>query len=168
MSSFALEVLTPERSLFAGPAEGLVLRAGDGDMTVLDGHTSLVSSVQPCDVRIDQPEGAALHVAVHGGFLQVDTAPGAAAGIPGVEAGEGPLAGFSTRVTLLAGVAERSDEIDVERARRALAEAEAALSELPGPAGEGGAEELVAERSRLEATVRRAELRLAVAGAARA
>ena len=69
----------------------------------------------PGVVRVEQADGAQLRLAVHGGFLQVDTSPGAAAGL--AEA-DGPLPGLSTRVTVLAGVAELAEEIDVPRAER--------------------------------------------------
>lgn len=176
MAAFPLEVVTPEEGLFAGPALALVLRTDEGDMTVLDGHTSLVASVVPSDVRIDHEDGTSVHLAVHGGFLEVDTSPGAAEKAPAAEwaAGGGapPVKGLSTRVTLLAGVAELADRIDVARARRAKEEAEARLAELGGPAaldrataGEGtAAEERTHEAAELAAASARAELRLKVAG----
>jgi len=150
---FALEVVTPEGLLVDIAASAVVLRTAEGDMTVLDGHTSLVAAVVPGLVRVDPVEGDPLRLAVHGGFLQVDTAP-AEGGIGG-----GALA---TRVTLLAGVAERADEIDVERARAAR---EAALSRLgesgrsregeesdhPGDEGTPEAQDLARAELRLEA-----------------
>ncbi len=152
--AFALQVLTPERVLVDGPASALVLRSSDGDMTVLEGHTSLVAEVVPCVVRVDPDEGDPIRLAVHGGFLQVDTRPG----------GEGP-SGLATTVALVAGVAEPVAEIDVERARRARDEAEAELARLSGGQAEEGRERSAEERAAL-AALARAELRLEAAGAA--
>src|ERR1700677_942901 len=45
-------------------------------------------------------DGPPLRLAVHGGFLEVDTSPGAA---DGFAEGDGPLPGLSTKVTVLAG-----------------------------------------------------------------
>jgi F0F1-type ATP synthase epsilon subunit len=102
---------------------------------------------------------------VHGGYVQVDTSPGAAEGLA---EGDGPLPGLSTRVTLLAGIAELSEEIDVPRAERARDEAAQRVAELRS--GRGGASDLpegtdapdVALRQAEEA-LGRAELRLRVA-----
>ena len=60
---------------------------------------------------------------MHGGFLQVDTSPGAAEGLA---EGDGPLPGLSTRVTVLAGIAELAEEIDVPRAEAARERRDAA------------------------------------------
>jgi F-type H+-transporting ATPase subunit epsilon len=151
---FPLRVVTPERVLFETDAQALVLRSSSGDMTVLDGHTSLVAGVVPGVVRIDRAEGEPVRLAVHGGFLQVDTVPGG---------GEGP-AGLSTRVALIAGVAELVTEIDVERARRAREAAETELAELRSTRTDEGEQAGAAEEAALAAT-RRAELRLEAVGA---
>ena len=162
---FGVEVVTPERALLAGPATAVMLRTSTGEMTVLDGHTALVGDVVPGLVRVEQPDGTLLRLAVHGGFIQVDTRPGAADGL--IEGGEGgPLAGMTTRVTMLAGVAERAEDIDVPRAERAQEEATQRVAELQ--AGRGGqvAEEGESGDSDLqqaEAALARAELRLSVA-----
>jgi F-type H+-transporting ATPase subunit epsilon len=124
---FGLEVVTPEQSLFAGGATSVVLATSDGALTVLDGHTPLVGDVVPCQLRVEQAEGDTLHMAVHGGFVQVDTSPGAAEGLA---EGDGPLPGLSTRVTVLAGVAELAQEIDVPRAEAAKEAAQQRVSEL--------------------------------------
>ena len=110
---FGVEVVTPEQSLVAGGATSVVLATSEGALTVLDGHTPLVGDVVPGLVKVTLADGAALRLAVHGGFLQVDTSPGAAEGLA---EGDGPLPGLSTRVTVLAGMAELAEEIDVPRA----------------------------------------------------
>ena len=96
---FQVAVVTPEERLVDTAARSVVLRSSDGDLTVLDGHTPLVADVVPGEVRVEPAEGEALHLAVHGGYLQVDTGP-----TP--ETAEGAVAVRTTRVTLLAGVAE--------------------------------------------------------------
>ena len=102
-----------------------------------------------------------MRLAVHGGFLQVDTSPGAAEGLA---EGDGPLPGLSTRVTVLAGVAELASEIDVPRAEQAREQAAQRVSELSagrGPAAEDVDEDL--ELADAEGALARAELRIAVA-----
>jgi F-type H+-transporting ATPase subunit epsilon len=152
---FALEVVTADRLLVDTTAQALVLRTTEGDMTVLDGHTSLVAAVVPGIVRVDPVEGEPVKLAVHGGFLQVDTGP--------EEESEGP-SGLTTRVTLLAGVAELASEIDVERARRAKEAAEMRLGEVrPERVEEDNRAESV-EETEAVAALARAELRLELAG----
>lgn len=164
---FGVTVVTPEERLVDVRGRSVVLRSSDGDLTVLDGHTPLVTDVVPGEVRVEPEEGDTLHLAVHGGYLQVDTGP-----VPGAE-GAAPVR--STRVTLLAGVAELRDKIDVARAERARDDAETRLEELRAAAGRAGggaegtpvaaapsAEE--AELALAEAALRRAQVRLEVAG----
>jgi len=157
----ALSVVTPEEVLVDTEATAVVLRSSDGDLTVLDGHTPLVTDVVPGEVRVESEGSPVLRLAVHGGFLQVETGPGP-------DGGE-----RRTRVTLLAGTAERADEIDVARAERAKAAAEAELAASPGrasgasgPASGSGADDsqhVPAEILAAEAALRRAEVRLEVA-----
>ena len=158
---FGLEVVTPEQSLVAGGAKAVVLATSEGDLTVLDGHTPLVGDVVPGLVKVDLADGTELRLAVHGGFLQVDTSPGAAEGLA---EGDGPLPGLSTRVTVLAGVAELASEIDVPRAEQARDRAAQRVSDLGG--GRGQAAEDADEDLELAAAqgaLARAELRIAVA-----
>ena len=159
---FGVEVVTPEQSLFAGGARSVVLATSDGALTVLDGHTPLVGDVVPCELKVEQVEGELLRVAVHGGFLQVDTSPGAAAGLA---EGDGPLPGLSTRVTVLAGIAELADEIDVARAEQARDNATQRVNDLQAGRGVASGEEVEVdvELSEAQGSLTRAELRLAVA-----
>ena len=167
--AFQVAVVTPEARLLEMPAKALVLRSSDGFLTVLDGHTPIVTDVVPCDVRVDPEEGDPLHLAVHGGYLQVETGE---LDSPHPE-GAGP-AERSTRATLLAGVAELAADIDVARAESAKEAAEARADELraagarkPGE-GDDGDQEVTPEGLELaesEAAVARASLRLEVAEA---
>jgi F-type H+-transporting ATPase subunit epsilon len=158
---FGVEVVTPEQSLYAGGARAVVLATSDGALTVLDGHTPLVGDVVPCELRLEEADGNVQRLAVHGGFLQVDTSPGAAEGLA---EGDGPLPGLSTRVTVLAGVAERAEEIDIERADRARETSAQRLSDLnAGRAAAGEDLEEDVAVSEAESALARAELRLAVA-----
>ncbi len=161
---FGVEVVTPEQSLYAGGARSVVLATSDGALTVLDGHTPLVGDIVPCELKLEQPDGPLLRFALHGGFLQVDTSPHAAEGLA---EGDGPLPGLSTRVTVLAGIAELSEEIDVTRAEQARDSANQRVNELQSGRG-GSGEEVEVDLELLEArgSLERAELRLSVAAGA--
>jgi F-type H+-transporting ATPase subunit epsilon len=144
MATFPASVVTPERILIdEEPVAAVYLRTDDGDIAFLPGHTPLVGSVVPGMVRLEDEHGVQRRLAVHGGFVQVDP----------------------ERVTILTPVAELAEEIDVDRARRALEEAERQVGEAgSGPAagdeGEAGADLRLVEAV---AAKRRAEVRLLVA-----
>jgi len=165
--SFAVELVTPEVSLFAGPATAVVLRTSIGALTIMAGHAPFVGDVVPGEVKVERDGEPTLHVAVHGGYLQVDTSPDAAEGVQGGD--ESPIPGLQTRATLLLAVAELAEDIDVARAQEALAVAQQRLDQLRcGRAGGSGADgdeaSVAAEVVVVEASVRRAEVRLQVAG----
>lgn len=129
------ELVTPERVLYSGEAEFVVMRTEGGEVMFLPNHAPFVGAVDICVVRVapagteipgsspDQGSGRAeeeVRAAVHGGFVHV----------------------ADNRVLVLASVAELAGEIDVERARRALDAAEAAIGAGrdggPGAGGAGG------------------------------
>ena len=153
-SLFQINVVTPERILLTGMASEVFLRTGEGDLAFLAGHTPLVGTVLPGVVRIVRPEGDEVRVAVHGGFTQVEQ------GV--VVEGDGDDAVTASRVTLLIGVAELAEEIDVDRARAALEAAEARLAELGGSPNRAPAEDEQVDPELVEAdaAVRRAQVRL--------
>ncbi len=150
-SLLQINLVTPERILLGGMATEVLLRTGEGDATFLAGHTPLVGTVQPGVVRVVRPEGDVVRIAVHGGFTQVEQ------NVP-LDDGEDT----SSRVTLLVGVAELAEEIDIDRARVALEAAEARVTELGGASNrtpvEG--EESDPELVEAEAAVLRAQVRL--------
>jgi F-type H+-transporting ATPase subunit epsilon len=156
---FGVEIVTPEQSLFAGGATSIVLATSEGALTVLDGHTPLVGDVVHCEVKVEQADGELVRLAVHGGFLQVDTSPGAAEGLA---EGDGPLPGLSTRVTVLAGVAELASEIDVPRAEEARERAAQRVNDLSAGRGQEDVDGDL-ELADAEGELVRAQLRIAVA-----
>jgi F-type H+-transporting ATPase subunit epsilon len=152
---FTVKLVTPERILLDGLASEVILRTGEGDITILDGHTPVVGSVEPGVVRVVREDGIVERVAVHGGFLQVEQH---------VPDESGDNASDGTRVTLLVGVAELAEEIDSERARAALEAAEARVAELASSGRSTGAatddEEPDADLAEAEASQLRAQVRL--------
>lgn len=93
-------LVSPERILWEGEASMVILRTAAGDIAFLNDHAPLVGALQIGRVRITPAEGGAEVVAaVHGGFVEVK----------------------NNRVTILSDVAELAEDIDVARAREALA-----------------------------------------------
>lgn len=151
---FTIKLVTPERILLDGMASEVILRTGEGDITILDGHTPVVGSVEPGVVRVVREDGSVERAAVHGGFIQVEQHVPAESGDDGTD---------GTRVTLLVGVAELAEEIDSERARVALEAADARVAELVSAGrGTGTADddEPDAELAEAEASQLRAQVRL--------
>jgi F-type H+-transporting ATPase subunit epsilon len=142
--SFPASIVTPERVLLEDEeVEAVILRTDTGDATFLANHAPLVGAVVPGLCRLQREDGTEERLAVHGGFVQVG----------------------DNRVVVLAPIAELADEIDVERAQRALEAAEARLADATGgragPTGEEeGADPEVAEA---EAAAQRARVRIEVA-----
>ena len=136
-----VEIVTPETALWRGEANALIARSSDGDFTILPQHTETVGDIVAGVVRVQTNEGE-LAFAVHGGYFQVG---------PGDVEGE-------TRATVLAGVAERTTDIDVVRAQAAKERAEAELAAMTKGDAEDHANFYLAQSS-----LERAELRLRAA-----
>lgn len=144
MATFPSSLVTPERVVFEEEVAAVMLRTAVGDATYLAGHTPLVGAIVPGLVRFEHADGTIDRVAVHGGFVHVKP--------------EG--------VTVLAPVAEREQDIDVERARRALEAAEHTVAEAAGRGSGTGEDDLGATGELVEAqgAVLRAQVRIEVAG----
>ncbi|HEV3187163.1 MAG TPA: ATP synthase F1 subunit epsilon [Acidimicrobiales bacterium] len=141
MATLTVEIVSPEKALWAGQANALIARSSEGNFTILPQHTQTVGDIVSSIVRVETTEGE-IAFAVHTGYFQVG---------PGLAEGE-------TLATVLAGVAERTTEIDVARAQAAK---EVAESQLAG-ASKGDQEDSVAYLIAL-AALERAELRLRAA-----
>ncbi|HEY5439346.1 MAG TPA: ATP synthase F1 subunit epsilon [Acidimicrobiales bacterium] len=137
MATLKVEIVTPEAPLWVGQATELVARSSEGWFTVLPEHMDMVGDVVSSVVRVGTDEGE-IAIAVHGGFFQVG---------PGETDDE-------TLATVLAGIAERVDEIDVARAQAAKAAAEAEI------AADVRNDQETAESTLAKAALERAELRL--------
>jgi len=138
MTTLFVEIVTPEAALWSGEAQSLSARSSDGDFTILPQHTSTVGDLVPGVVRVTTHDGE-LSFCVHGGYFQVgpDDAPDV------------------TRATVLAGIAEKTTEIDVARAQTAKEAAEAQLAAV----SRGESVDAINERLAQDALAR-AQLRL--------
>jgi F-type H+-transporting ATPase subunit epsilon len=163
--TLGVEIVTPEEALFAGEAKALLTATSLGDLTIMADHAEMIGDVAPGVVRIETPEGETLSIAVHGGFLQVTTGPGAAVGlVEGTTETE-----RTTRATILAGIAEFATGIDLTRAEQSKQEAEARLAELraqtgrPADGDDATLSSHYVELAEAEASLARAELRISTA-----
>jgi F-type H+-transporting ATPase subunit epsilon len=106
-STIKLEVVTPERLLVSADVDEVIAPGYEWEFGVLPEHTFFLAILSIGVLRYRR--GSEIKkVAVGGGFAEVTP----------------------ERMVVLADVAEKADEIDVERARRAHARAETALKEV--------------------------------------
>ena len=100
-----LKLLVPTRAAASREVDSINLTAMEGEVGILPGHAALLAALKPGPAAVR--DGSAVeHWAL----------------------GEGVLEIHDDVVTVLARSAERSDEIDVDRARRRLAEREAEIA----------------------------------------
>ena len=100
-TSLALEIVTPDRAIVSQQVDEVQLPGADGYFGVLPGHTPLLASLQVGEMwyRTGQERH---YLAIAFGFAEV----------------------LPDRVTVLAQIAERAQEIDVARAEEAKKRAE--------------------------------------------
>jgi F-type H+-transporting ATPase subunit epsilon len=107
-TKLTLEIVTPDRALLREEVDEVVVPGSEGEFGVLPGHTPMLSTLQIGELWYRQgPEKHYLAIAF--GFVEV----------------------LPDRVTVLAQVGERAQEIDVQRAERAKQRAEQRLSQAP-------------------------------------
>jgi F-type H+-transporting ATPase subunit epsilon len=129
--TFAFEILTLQQLFLQEQVRFVIAPGQEGVFEVLPNHAEFVFALKPGPMRIRTPEGKDEHVAVGTGFLVVQ----------------------KERTTVLTRSAERPEDIDVERARRAKERAEQRLQEKASDANQ----------ARAQAALQRALARLRVA-----
>ena len=106
MSSFRLQIVTTEGSLFDGEAEALRLRTSEGYVSIRAGHADYIAALDIGMVTVTQ-NGEGRNAACGGGFLSVEKG----------------------KVRLVATTFEYAEDIDAERAEQAKKRAEERLAE---------------------------------------
>lgn len=71
MKTFRLIISSPEGDIFDGEAVNLSVRGIDGDLAVMAGHIPFITSLKPCECRIELPDGSKKAGDVKGGLLSV-------------------------------------------------------------------------------------------------
>ena len=103
--TFQLEIATPERLLVNEPATDVQIPAKNGYLGILPGHAAMLSELATGFLSY-AADSRRRYLSIHGGFVEVTP----------------------DRVRILASKAERAEEIDVERAREALRNAQQQLA----------------------------------------
>ena len=102
-----LEIVTPEKMVFSGNVEEVTVPGTEGEFGVLRGHETLLSSVDIGQMSFTR-NNKKVNYAVNTGYAEVT----------------------ANKVTILIETAERSDQIDLTRARRAKDNAETRLAKI--------------------------------------
>ncbi len=71
MAAFAFELVSPDKLVFSGPAESVLVPGADGDFLVLADHAPVMSAIRPGIVDIANSAGAHTRLFVRGGFADV-------------------------------------------------------------------------------------------------
>ena len=129
-----LEVVTPEKIVVSEEAQIVASPGSLGEFGVLSGHTPFLTTLKTGMIRFTDAAGKENFVFVSSGFAEA----------------------LPDKVTVLAESAEVSSDIDVSRAKEALARAEKRLAE------DRSREDIDFQRAR--AALERATVRIRVAG----
>lgn len=136
MAGLFLEVVTPERVLVSEEVESVTAPGSLGEFGVLEGHVAFLTGIVPGALKYTKG-GKQFYLAVTSGFCEVS----------------------ENKVSVMVDAAERAEEIDVERARRAMERAKERLARARG--------EPDIDMIRAELALRRAIARLKVAEVAK-
>ena len=104
MTPFKLQIITPEKTVFDGETEQIIVRTTVGDVGILNGHEPYCAAISIGQMRI-MIDGNFRRAATSGGIIKVS----------------------KEKTTVLVQTCEWSDEIDVDRANAAKAAAEERL-----------------------------------------
>jgi len=129
VAGLKLTIVSPERELYRGEVDAVLAPGIEGQLGILPRHAPLITQLAEGELcaRVGEEE---YFFAIHGGFMHV----------------------LPDSVVVLADVAERASEIDVERAEAARRRAVEMLGKLPPE-----------ERRLTEVVLRRSQVRLKVA-----
>lgn len=130
MAELQLEVVTPERRVLSEAVNAVTVPGRAGEMQILPGHAALIAELKTGVLSYNQ-DGATHQLHVSGGFLEVS----------------------DDRVSVLAEIAERPEEIDAARARLAREHTEKQLSSWSG-----SEEDFEKARAKLERSMVRLQL----------
>ena len=106
MSTMRVEIVSSEKSLYDGEAAMVVAPGVAGELGILPRHAPLLTRIKPGVLKINLPDGGEELLYVSGGVLEVQP----------------------EKVTVLADIAERGDDLDEQRAEEARREAEDKLA----------------------------------------
>ena len=108
MATYHLQIVTPDRMVYDGEAEKIILRTVNGDVCILPHHIDYAVPLAIGEARITDGQGNTRLAACNNGMLSV----------------------HGNEVRVVAVTFEWADDIDLERARRAEESAKEMLNKL--------------------------------------
>jgi F-type H+-transporting ATPase subunit epsilon len=99
-----LEIITPEKIIYQGDVDEIIVTTADGEIAILPHHVNLFTKVLPGELTI-KIAGKDQFLAITGGFLEVS----------------------ENKISIIADYAVRAEEIEVEQALAAQKRAEEIL-----------------------------------------
>lgn len=106
MSTFLLEIVTPERKVYAQDVNMIIAKGAEGELGILPNHIPLVTPLRIAPVTVKKNGSRDEYIAVGGGFMEVR----------------------KDKVVILAESAELPEQIDIDRAKSAKERAEQRLA----------------------------------------
>ena len=101
MKLLDVEIVTAEKTIFSGQASLILVPGIEGELGILSSHAPIITELYPGEVLI-RNEQEELSLVLSGGFVEV----------------------FNDKVNILADAAERTNEINIEKAKEAIQKAE--------------------------------------------
>jgi F-type H+-transporting ATPase subunit epsilon len=107
VSTFLLEIVTPERKVYAEESNMLIVKGVEGELGILPNHIPLVTPLKIAPITVKKQGAKDVLIAVNGGFMEVR----------------------KDKVVILAESAELPEQIDVDRAKAAKERAQKRLAD---------------------------------------
>ena len=71
MATFHFELVSPDKQMFSGEAESVLVPGSEGDFVVLKDHAPVMSALKPGVIAIEDAAGKHKRIFVRGGFADV-------------------------------------------------------------------------------------------------
>lgn len=108
MAKLSLKIVTPDRIMFDGEADMVIMRTKAGDVGIMHGHQPMVTVLDYGILKIIGSEEEEKRATVFGGFAEIN----------------------SEGMSVITDTAEWEDEIDVQRAKASMERAEERLKHI--------------------------------------
>jgi F-type H+-transporting ATPase subunit epsilon len=107
--TLTVKVIAPDKTVWDGKADEVILPSTTGQIGILTGHISLVTALDTAVMRVKTDKDKWTPIALMGGFAEIE----------------------NDEVTVLVNGAELGEKIDREQAQKAFTEAEQKLAATP-------------------------------------
>ncbi len=107
MSTFLLEIVTPERKVYSKDVQMIIVKGSEGELGILPQHIPLITPLRIAPITIKSNVNQKDFIVINGGFMEVR----------------------KDKVVILAESAELAEDIDIDRAKSAKERAEQRISD---------------------------------------